>query len=185
MLRIRTSELQIVGKRCIHYGWTNSTGATWLPRKSSWRCDDMETWDGCQCVRRALCCCSHSLAANPVCSETTTTERPRSEEGLWWSEKLLAIYVTEWQERRGRYSRGEREGGGLCGGSPICRGLEPANSILWSITLARMNQFLYNLGLDLWLYRRYSRIIHFSQLLSNTSVLTRVSIVWSQNSSGI
>ena len=40
-----------------------------------------------------------------------------------------------------------------------CRGLEPANSRLWgkgvSITQARMDQFIYNLGLELWLYRHY------------------------------
>ena len=54
---------------------------------------------------------------------------------------------------------GRRGGGklkGLCGqltGSPICRGLKPAIFRLRgkgvSITLARMDQFIYNLGVDL------------------------------------
>ena len=62
--------------------------------------------------------------------------------------KLLARYVTEWQE--------EEEGLCVLAGSPIdnCRlSIEPAITRLWgkgvSITLARMDQFIYNLGLDL------------------------------------
>ena len=41
----------------------------------------------------------------------------------------------------------------------VCRGLEPVIFRLRGkgifITLARMDQFMYNLGLDLLLYRRY------------------------------
>ena len=66
--------------------------------------------------------------------------------------KLLARYVTEWQEEE------EEEEGGLCvlAGSPIdnCRfGIDPEITRMWgkgvSITLARKDQFIYNLGLDL------------------------------------
>ena len=122
----------------------NSTGATGLPRKSSWR------WRLESYVRAY----GELHTANPVHSRTAAKRRSGvgSENCVGW--KLLARYVTVMREGgRGKVG-GKRKR--LCGqltGSPICRGLKPATFKLWgkgvSITLARMDQFIYNLGLAL------------------------------------
>ena len=99
----------------------NSTGATGLPRKSSWR------WRLESYVRAY----GELHTANPVHSRTAAKRRSGagSENCVGW--KLLARYVTVMREGGGR---GGGKGKRLCGqltGSSICRGLEPTIFRLW------------------------------------------------------